>query len=176
VVEAPKPAPRAKRAEPQPQAAPEPVAASNPAPTFGIAMTGGVGLGGIAVPVGDSLAAPREEQPKKRVAEAKSLIEPAKKQVAESACTEPASKPKPLQMSRPEYTEQARAAGIEGKVRVELTVDASGAVRNVRVLESLGYGLDEAAIAAVQAASFEPAQACGKPVEATFVVSIRFAL
>ena len=86
------------------------------------------------------------------------------------------SKPKPVQMSRPEYTEEARSAGIEGKVRVELTVDASGVVRNVKVLESLGHGLDEAALAAVQAASFEPAYLCGKPVEATFVVSIRFSL
>src|SRR5690606_38856059 len=119
--------------------------------------------GGIAVPVGESLATPREE-PKKRVAEVKSLIEPARRQVAESGCAESAGKPKPLQMSRPEYTEEARTAGIEGKVRVELTVDATGAVRNVRVLESLGHGLDEAALKAVQAASFEPALQCGKPV------------
>jgi protein TonB len=146
------------------------------APTFGIAMTGGVGFGGIAVPVGESLGGSREAQPVKRVSETKSLLQPAKTQVAESACTEPASKLKPVQMSRPEYTEEARAAGIEGKVRVELTVDKTGAVRNVKVLESLGHGLDEAAIAAVQSASFEPALQCGEAVDATFVVSIRFAL
>ncbi|MDB4989239.1 MAG: hypothetical protein JWN04_4417, partial [Myxococcaceae bacterium] len=91
-------------------------------------------------------------------------------------CDEVASKPKPLVMNRPEYTEEARAAAVEGKVRVELTVDATGAVKNVKVLESLGHGLDEAALRAVQAASFEPAQQCGKPVSATFVVSIRFSL
>jgi protein TonB len=139
-------------------------------------MTGGVGMGGIAVPVGDSLGAPKEQQPVKRVAQAKSLVEPAKKQLAEDSCAEPASKPKPVQMARPEYTEEARAAAIEGKVRVELTVDASGAVRNVKVLESLGHGLDEAAVRAVEGATFEPALLCGKPVEATFVVSIRFSL
>jgi protein TonB len=165
--------PKAKAAEPPPEA-PPPQAA--PAPTFGIAMTGGVGLGGIAVPVGDSLGGSREPQPVKRVAQAKSLLEPAKKQVAEDACTEAVVKPKPVQMARPEYTEEARAAGIEGKVRVELTVDATGVVRNVKVLESLGHGLDEAAVRAVEGATFEPASACGKPVEATFVVSIRFTL
>jgi periplasmic protein TonB len=165
-----KAAPRAKAAQPPPAAdTPAPAAA----PTFGIAMTGGVGMGGVAVPVGESLAASKEPAPAKRVAEAKTLVEPKK---PASVCDEAASKPKPLVMNRPEYTEEARAAAIEGKVRVELTVDATGAVKNVKVLESLGHGLDEAALRAVQAASFEPAQQCGKPVSATFVVSIRFSL
>ncbi len=167
-VDAPKrAAPRAKAPEP-PKTAPAPVAA---APTFGIAMTGGVGLGGVAVPVGDSLSAPREAP--KRVAEAKTLVEP---KHAADACAEPATKPKPVKLDRPEYTEEARAAGIEGKVRVELTVDATGAVKQAKVLESLGHGLDEAALRAVQEAVFEPAVQCGKPVSATFVVSIRFSL
>ncbi len=139
-------------------------------------MTGGVGLGGIAVPVGESLGAPKDKEPVKRVAQAKSLIEPAKKQLAEDACAEAASKPKPTQMGRPEYTEEARAASIEGKVRVEITVDASGAIRSVKVLEGLGHGLDEAAVRAVEGATFEPALLCGKPVESTFTVSIRFTL
>ncbi len=63
-------------------------------------------------------------------------------------------------MGRPEYTEEARAASIEGKVRVEITVDASGAIRSVKVLEGLGHGLDEAAVRAVEGATFEPAQQC----------------
>lgn len=166
-VEAPKrPAPRPKAVE-----APPPPAPAATAPTFGIAMTGAVGMGGVAVPVGDSLAAPRE--PPKRVAEAKTLVEPKR---AEDACGEAATKPKPIKLDRPEYTEEARAAGIEGKVRVELTVDATGAVKQAKVLESLGHGLDEAALRAVQEAMFEPALQCGKPVAATFVVSIRFSL
>ena len=107
------------------------------------------------------------------VAQAKSLVEP-KRQNVEAACEEPPSKPRPREMQKPEYTQEARTAGIEGKVRVELTVSAEGVVREVKVLESLGHGLDEAAVAAVRAASFEPALHCGKPVEATFVVSIRF--
>jgi protein TonB len=142
-------------------------------PTFGIAMSGGVGLGGVAVPLGESLHAPRE--PVKRVAQAKTLVEP-KKEVAEAECAEPPTKPKPLAMQKPEYTEEARTAAIEGKVRVELTVGADGSVRSAKVLESLGHGLDEAALNAVRAATFEPAVHCGKPVEATFVVAIRFSL
>jgi periplasmic protein TonB len=125
------------------------------------------------VPLGESLHAARE--PVKRVAQAKTLVEP-KKEVVEAECAEPPSKPKPREMQKPEYTEEARTAGIEGKVRVELTVAADGSVRSAKVLESLGHGLDEAALNAVRAASFEPAMNCGKPVEATFVVAIRFSL
>jgi periplasmic protein TonB len=168
-VEAPKKAaPRAKAAEPPPAAQAAPAAA----PTFGIAMTGGVGLGGIAVPVGESLQGSAEPRPK-RVAEAKTLVEPKK---PSSACDEPASKPKLLGIEPPQYTEEARAAAIEGKVRVEVVIDASGAVKSVKVLEPLGHGLDEAALAAARTASFEPAQQCGKPVSATIAFGIRFAL
>lgn len=177
VVEAPKPAqrPKAKQAAPEPvqQQAPAPVA---DVPTFGIAMQGGVGMGGVAVPQGDSLGASANKEPVKRVAQAKSLTEPKKQSVGEAACEEPASKPKPLDLQKPEYTAEATAAGIEGKVRLELTVSADGVVRDVKVLESLGHGLDEAAVRAVRAASFQPAQHCGKAVEATFTVSIRFSL
>jgi len=165
-----------KKAAPKAKKAAEPAkpqqAAPVDAPTFGIAMTGGAGMGGIAVPQGDSLGGSKE--PQKRVAEAKTLVEPKKR--GDDACGEAATKPKPIKLDRPEYTAEARAAQIEGKVRVELTVDASGAVKNARVLDSLGHGLDEAALRAVRAAEFEPAEQCGKKVSATFVVSIRFAL
>lgn len=163
-----------KRAAPKPKAAPAKAAEAAPAeaaPSFGIAMTGGTGTGGIAVPQGGSLGG--GETGPKRVSAAKTLTEPKPKA---GACADPASKPKPLQMPRPEYTDAARAAAIEGKVRVELTVDASGAVTGAKVLDSLGHGLDEAALRAVRAATFEPAAQCGKPVSATFVVSIRFSL
>jgi protein TonB len=166
----PKSKPIAKAPEAAPEAARAPVA---DAPSFGIAMSGGVGMGGVAVPQGDSLHAPKEAV--KRVAQAKTLGEP-KQQAATGECEEPASKPKPLSLDKPEYTEEARAASIEGKVRVQLTVSAEGVVADAKILESLDPGLDTAALTAVRAATFEPAVHCGKPVEATFVISIRFSL
>jgi protein TonB len=90
-------------------------------------------------------------------------------------CSEPPAKPKPTSVPQPSYTDQARAAGIEGKVRVELTVDESGRVVSVRVISGLGHGLDEAAVAAAQRATFQPAIRCGKPARATFTISMRFA-
>jgi protein TonB len=77
-------------------------------------------------------------------------------------------------MPHPHYTSTAREAAIEGRVRVEITVGSSGEVRKARVITSLGYGLDEAALEAARAARFEPALECGRAVSATFVVSIRF--
>jgi periplasmic protein TonB len=77
---------------------------------------------------------------------------------------------------QPLGTEAARAAGIEGKVRVQLTVDETGHVVDVKLLQGLGYGLDEAALAAAKRAEFEPALRCGKPTRATFNISMRFTL
>jgi protein TonB len=79
-------------------------------------------------------------------------------------------------MPRPAYTDEARAAAIEGKVRVELTIDENGQVTNANVLAGLGHGLDDAALAAVRGAKFSPATRCGKGVASTFVVAVRFAL
>ncbi|NOU30175.1 MAG: energy transducer TonB [Polyangiaceae bacterium] len=91
-------------------------------------------------------------------------------------CDEPPGKPKALAVPQPAYTDAARAAGISGRVRVEITVDERGHVARVRVLEGLGYGLDEAALASARAATFDPAMRCGKPVSATFTVAMRFTL
>lgn len=89
-------------------------------------------------------------------------------------CSDSATKPKPLSVPQPVYTDAARAAGIEGKVRVELTVDETGRVVDVKVIQGLGHGLDEAALSAARGASFSPAQRCGRPVRATFNIAMRF--
>jgi protein TonB len=69
---------------------------------------------------------------------------------------------------------EARQADIEGVVRIEVTVDESGRVIAARVLSGLGYGLDESALIAAKASSFEPATKCGKPVVGTVVIPFRF--
>ena len=47
-------------------------------------------------------------------------------------------------------------------MRVQVTVDESGHVINARVISGLGYGLDEAALAAAKATPFEAATQCGQ--------------
>lgn len=155
----------------QPEAAPK--AALDSLPDFGVALAGGVEGGGVALPSAQSKVAaaqPATERPEsvvKRVVQAKAPG-------ATDDCDEPQAKPKPKSVPQPAYTSQALEAGVEGKVRIQFTVDETGRVVDVRLLSGLGYGLDEAALVAARQATFEPAVRCGKPVSATFTVSMRF--
>jgi protein TonB len=146
------------------------VALSDALPDFGVSLSGAVGGTGVAVAQGTpSLASPKHDAPVHRALKAQ-----AGPSSTEAACDEPATKPHPISVPQPAYNTNARAAGVEGKVRVRLTVDETGKVIDVQVIQGLGYGLDEAALAAAKEATFEPATQCGKPVRATFTISMRF--
>jgi TonB family protein len=80
------------------------------------------------------------------------------------------SNPKPI------YSEEGRAKKIEGDVRLQVLFSASGEIKVLRVVQGLGYGLDEAAEAAAQQIKFKPATQDGQPVDQTAVVHIVFAL
>ncbi len=175
--------PTAPRAAPPPPAAapppPDPVAAAHPAlaamPDFGINLSGGLGGpgGGIAVPMGGG-ATPASVQPK---AKEKVLGAAAERPaLAGDDCAEDLVKAKPQGFVKPTYTDDARAAGIEGRVRVEVSLDDSGKVLSARVVSGLGHGLDESAIDAAKRMAFNSATRCGKSVKSTFVVSMRFVL
>ncbi|MCE9578328.1 MAG: energy transducer TonB, partial [Deltaproteobacteria bacterium] len=98
----------------------------------------------------------------------------AKPAVADGGCADAVVKPKPLQLVQPTFTQDARDAGITGKVRVEVTISAAGAVTAARVIEGLGHGLDEAALDAARASTFAPATKCGEPVAITITIGMRF--
>jgi len=76
----------------------------------------------------------------------------------------------------PEYTEEARRRHIEGEVLLEMLFTATGEVRLLRVVRGLGYGLDEAAVAAAKQVRFVPASHDGLPVDSRAVVHIQFQL
>jgi len=168
----------AHRAAPAPAEAeaPPPKAADTPAafdglPDFGVSLTGGVNGTGIALPVGGGGPA-RERAVEKVVRKAA----PVAAALPSDGCDEPPAKPKPISIPQPGYTDDAQAAAVEGKVRVQLTVDETGKVIDVKLIAGLGHGLDEAALAAARRATFEPAQHCGKPTQATFTIAMRFKL
>ena len=92
----------------------------------------------------------------------------------EVPCTEELVKAVPLTRPSPKYTPEAENAGVEGKVRLDLKVNELGEVESAKILSGLGYGLDESAIQTVKHWKFRPATLCGKPVAATFVVSVVF--
>ena len=76
----------------------------------------------------------------------------------------------------PDYTEQARRAGLEGEVLLEIVVGPDGGVRDVKVLRRLGAGLDEQAVEAVRQWRFSPARRLGTPVAVIVEVAVEFTL
>jgi TonB family protein len=87
------------------------------------------------------------------------------------------SLPQLLSSPPPTYPEEARKAKIEGSVILVLIVDEKGNPTNLRVINSLGMGLDEKAIEAVTSWKFEPAFGKdGKPVAAKMAVEVSFRL
>jgi TonB family protein len=81
-----------------------------------------------------------------------------------------------LQKPRPAYSEEARRLQIEGEVVLEALFSASGQIRVVRVVHSLGHGLDECAIQAAGAIRFRPAAENGKPLDTMAILKIAFQL
>jgi TonB family protein len=72
------------------------------------------------------------------------------------------------------YPEAAKRANIEGVVILQVDIDASGAVKKVDLIQGLGYGCDEAAIAAVGRSTFTPAYAADQPVPVRIRIPYRF--
>jgi protein TonB len=168
-------APKAPTEAPPPPSEAPPAAPASDLPDFGLSLSGGVDGTGIALPGGGNPhGAARAPQATKAVP--KRLVPVADAAAVADPCEEPPAKPKPRSVPQPAGTEAARAAGVEGKVRVQLSVDETGRVVDVKLLQGLGYGLDEAALAAARQAEFEPAVRCGKPTRATFNISMRFTL
>jgi len=62
------------------------------------------------------------------------------------------------------YTDEARAAAIEGVVVLDLVVDADGRARDILVVEALSHGLTEAALRALAACRFTPGERSGVAV------------
>jgi periplasmic protein TonB len=77
---------------------------------------------------------------------------------------------------KPDYTEEARRLGIRGDVVMEIVVKRDGRVGDVRVLQGLGHGLDERAVAAVRQWTFSPATRRGAPVDVMVEVAMEFKL
>ena len=81
-----------------------------------------------------------------------------------------------LSKPTPAYTDEGRTKKIEGDVLLEVVFTATGEVKVQRVVQGLGYGLDDSAKAAARQIRFTPAQQDGQPVDSTAIVHIVFAL
>jgi TonB family protein len=84
------------------------------------------------------------------------------------------SAPKLIHTAYPEYTEWAKQEKINGTVVLKLVVDRNGLPQNVHVVQSLGYGLDENAVATVKKYRFKPALEAGKPVPVELNIQMKY--
>jgi len=84
--------------------------------------------------------------------------------------------PVPLYRPEPEYSEEARKAKYQGTVVLYVEVDTNGRPRNLKVMRSLGLGLDEKAMEAVEKWKFRPGYKDGKPVVVAATVEVNFRL
>ena len=124
-------------------------------PVFGVTMESTSQAGrGPALPVGNTTrAAPTNTAP----GPVRPLAQPV-------AAVEVTRMPLPQGRCAGKYTDEARAAAVEGVVVLDLIVDEHGRARDITVVEGLPHGLTQAAIAALTACSFTPGEKDGQPV------------
>lgn len=84
--------------------------------------------------------------------------------------------PRLLREVKPDYTDEARRAGIVGEVLLEIVVRRDGGVGDVSVVRGLGRGLDGRAVDAVRQWRFSPARRRGTPVDVLVEVAVEFRL
>lgn len=84
--------------------------------------------------------------------------------------------PELLREIRANYTDEARRRGVEGDVVLEIVVRRDGTVGNVRVVKSLGSGLEQKATEAVRQWRFKPATRRGAAVDVVVEVAVGFTL
>ena len=84
--------------------------------------------------------------------------------------------PRLLREVKAQYTEDARRRGITGDVLLEVVVRSDGSVGSTRVLQGLGYGLEQRAIDAVRQWRFAPAVRKGVPVDVLVEIAVEFTL
>ena len=82
--------------------------------------------------------------------------------------------PRLLRKVAPVYSSMARADHIQGTVYLEIVVSEKGRVADISVISPLGFGLDEAAQAAVEKWEFAPGIKMGAPVKILATVEVNF--
>jgi protein TonB len=86
------------------------------------------------------------------------------------------SAPRPIYDPDPEYSEEARKAKFQGTVLLSAVIGPDGKPRDLRVLRSLGMGLDQRALDAVWKWRFVPAMRNNQPVAVLVSIEVAFRL
>jgi protein TonB len=167
IPDAPPPTPPPPSDEPPPSA-------DDPPPNFGVSLSATTaGDSSVAVPVGNTLMTkpgPKVDKPKPLSGDGTDGVVPvAEIYIAKHA--ELISMPSGEEI----YPPEAKRLGIEGAVRIKLTIDQTGRVVKAKVIERAGHGFDEAGTKAVLQGRFKPAEASdGRAVPCNIIWTVRF--
>lgn len=93
-----------------------------------------------------------------------------------SAAQSPVREHEILEKPRAPYTDSARQNGVEGLVRLRVTLLANGQVGQVTPLTYLPHGLTQQAMNSARNIKFRPKSVNGKPVDVIITVEYRFTL
>ena len=75
------------------------------------------------------------------------------------------------------YPKKAINAGAEGAVFLQFVIEKDGSISNITPVKGIGYGCDEAAVAAVASyGKWLPGKQGGEPVRTRRIIPIRFVL
>lgn len=74
------------------------------------------------------------------------------------------------------YPDAARREGVEANVKVELLLDETGTVRQVRIVEGGGAGFDDAVQQLARMLAFSPGSRGGRPVAVRYSWTFKFRL
>jgi TonB family protein len=97
--------------------------------------------------------------------------------VVPSVSPQEVESPVALQQPMPAYTEEARVSSVEGTIQIQVMVRKDGTVGDLKVLEGLGYGLDESAIHTIATKwRFRPGTRSGERVDMWTTVGVPFRL
>ncbi len=86
------------------------------------------------------------------------------------------SQPTIVHKQEPQYTPEAKDAGIQGTVTLRVVISTTGYAEDIRVIKSLDPGLDANAITAVSNWQFKPGKKDGQPVAVYATIEVTFHL
>lgn len=84
--------------------------------------------------------------------------------------------PSVLSKVEPEYSDEARAAKLQGTETVYGEIGPDGVIRNITIITGVGLGLDEKGVAAINQWRFKPGTKDGQPVTVAVNIEINFKL
>jgi len=80
----------------------------------------------------------------------------------------------PVTFVNPDVSRSELPAGVQGDVVVEVTIDARGNIVQKRILQRIGYGIDEKVLAALEGWRFTPATQDGIPIPSQHDIHFHF--